>query len=158
MLGRLGQKEGWFEWIVSPPQDADEGYTWYLDGSLLEGTHIDYRATGFGIVVVSPCRDLVAYGLGVPPCWCSTAAAAETLALHMALSEAAFTPCIRTDCQSLLTVASDGTASATAASNAILRGCRRPRVILRRIIRTVSAAAVPTVIAIKLAPFTPSVF
>ena len=113
--------EGWIKWLVAPSSDCNVQHTWYLDGSLHDGCWTEYRAAGFGIVVVAPDASLVAYGLGVPPSWCNTAAAAETWALHTALSQSAFPPQLRTDCQSLLTIASEGTAQATGASRPLAR-------------------------------------
>ena len=57
----------------------------------------------------------------LPPSWCTTAAAAEVWGLHKAVAQAAFTHLLRTDCQSLLTTAAAGTASATAASRPLAR-------------------------------------
>ena len=53
----------WFTWHLAPPEEAGP-CTWYLDGSLLDGGWADFRAAGFGIVVVSNTRELVAYGSG----------------------------------------------------------------------------------------------
>ena len=86
-----------------------------------DGDWIDYRTTGFAIVVVAPGGDLVAYGYGAPPSWCTTAAAAEAWALHMALALTAFPPFLRTDCQSLLKTAAEGTAQAHEASRPLAR-------------------------------------
>ena len=79
--------EGEFKWIVGP-DDADPGLsnaTWYCDGSLLDGKWKPLRATGFGIALVTVEGDLLAYGLGWPPSWCATAAAAEVWALQIVL-------------------------------------------------------------------------
>ena len=113
--------EGWFKWLVAPGPDCDELFTWYIDGSLHEGAWVEYRAVGFGIVVVAPDRSLAAYGLGVPPCWCRTAAAAEAWALHVALKETAFPPKLRTDCQCLLTTAREGAMQATGPARPLAR-------------------------------------
>jgi hypothetical protein len=72
-------------------------------------------------VVVAPGRSLAAYGLGVPPGWCRTAAAAEAWALHVALMQSAFPPKLRTDCMSLLTTARGGAAQATEARRPLAR-------------------------------------
>ena len=115
-------REEWFEWMVCPPEHEDAAnFTWYLDGSLLDGGWVDYRATGFGIVVVDPDGALVGYGSGCPPTWCATAAAAETWALATALTLTAFPPKIRTDCQSLLTIAEEGTNKALGADKPLAR-------------------------------------
>ena len=112
---------GWFRWMVAPGPDSDERLTWYLDGSMHDGNYTEYRAVGFGIVVVAPDRSLSAYGHGVPPSWCKTAAAAEAWALHIALAESAFPPKLRTDCQSLLTTAREGAAQATGPDRPLAR-------------------------------------
>jgi hypothetical protein len=113
--------EGWFKWLLAPSSECNEMHTWYLDGSLQDGCWTEYRAAGFGIVVVAPDASLAAYGMGVPPSWCNTAAAAETWALHTALTQSPFPPQLRTDCQSLLTIAREGTAQATGASRPLAR-------------------------------------
>ena len=92
-----------------------------MDGSLQDGAWSDFRATGFGIVVVSETEELVAYGHGCPPQWCRTAAAAEGWALLMALSLNPFPPNMRTDCLGLLQIAEGGIARATAADRPMAR-------------------------------------
>jgi len=72
-------------------------------------------------VVVAPDGSLLGYGKGCPPSWCATAAAAETWALAKALSFNAFPPLLRTDCQSLLTIAEEGTQKALAANKPLAR-------------------------------------
>ena len=109
--------EGWFNWLVAPGPDCNELFTWYLDGSMHDGSWEEFRATGFGIVVVAPDHSLAAYGLGVPPSWCRTAAAAEAWALHIALLELLFAPKLRTDCQCLLTTHRQGAVQATGPKN-----------------------------------------
>ena len=122
-------REGWFKWLVAPGPESDELCTWYLDGSMHDGDWVDYRAAGFGIVVVAPDRSLLAYGLGVPPGWCKTAAAAEAWALHIALLESAFPPKLRTDCLSLLSTAQEGATQATGPAKPLacssVRACMR---------------------------------
>ena len=113
--------EGWFKWLVAPGPECDESFTWYFDGSMHDGDWAEYRAVGFGIVVVAPNRSLVAYGLGVPPSWCKSAAAAEAWALHVALRENPFLPKLRTDCQSLLATAREGAAQATGPARPLAR-------------------------------------
>ena len=54
----------------------------YCDGSLLDDNWRAISCIGFGIVVTSGHGDLLAYGLGWPPSWCDTAAAAEAWAAH----------------------------------------------------------------------------
>ena len=113
--------EGWFKWLVAPGPECDDLCTWYLDGSMHDGTWTEYRAVGFGVVVVAPDRSLAAYGHGVPPSWCKTAAAAEAWALHIALNESAFPPKLRTDCQCLLSTARAGVAQATGPDRPLAR-------------------------------------
>jgi hypothetical protein len=73
--------EGQFRWIVSPHAHHElDGAVWYFDGSMLMGKWRPLRVTGFGIAVVTPGGSLFGYGLGWPPSWCSTAAAAEAWA------------------------------------------------------------------------------
>ena len=94
---------------------------WYCDGSMLNGRWEPLRFTGFGIAVVSDTGDLLAYGLGWPPSWCDTAAAAEAWALQVVLTLCPFPPQTRTDCMALLTTAKFGTASATHHSKPLAR-------------------------------------
>ena len=117
------RREEWFEWLLCPPLANEESnqFIWYLDGSLLDGEWIDYKATGFGIVVVSPGGTLVGYGRGCPPEWCATAAAAETWALAMALMLADVPPRLRTDCRSLLVIAEEGHPKAPGADKPLAR-------------------------------------
>jgi hypothetical protein len=92
-----------------------------MDGSMFEGAWEDFRAIGFALVLVTGCGDLAAYGFGVPPSWCRTAAAAEAWALYEALAQEPFAPRLRTDCQSLLATAREGEVQAIAASRPLAR-------------------------------------
>ena len=104
-----------------PPENTVDGESvWYIDASMLDGKWTDYRATRFGIVVASD-GGLLGYERGCPPSWCTTAAAAETWALAKAVHLTAFPPQIRTDCQSLLTIAGEGTQRALAADKPLAR-------------------------------------
>ena len=126
-LPALPRREEWFEWLRDPTLDVDSNpieMTWYLDGSLLDGEWVDFRATGFGIVVAAQDGSIVGYGRGCPPSWCSTAAAAETWALATALQLSAFPPQLRTDCQALLAVAEGGMQKATGADKHLARAWR----------------------------------
>ena len=111
-----------FSWIVAPAESEDAHlHVWYLDGSMLDGDWVDLRAVGFAIVVVSQGGDLVAYGRGSPPSWCTTAAAAEAWALSVALQLCPFPPDLRTDCLSLLRTAEGGLSKAVAANRPLAR-------------------------------------
>ena len=70
---------------------------------------------------VSVVGDLVAYGHGVPPHWCTSAAAAEMWALFKVLGMSPVAPKMRTDSRSLLSNAEGGVASATAAYRPLAR-------------------------------------
>ena len=111
----------WFEWLLPPPGDDQVGdYVWYMDGSLLHSKWDLFRSTGFGIVVTAGLG-LVAYGRGVPPVWCTTAAAAEAWALRCVLASNVAPPRMRTYCQSLLHIAAGGLESATLARRPLAR-------------------------------------
>ena len=64
---------------------------------------------------------LLAYGLGWPPTWCTTAATAEAWALQVVLQQCPFPPQMRTDCMSLLSTARAGTAKTTHHSRLLAR-------------------------------------
>ena len=96
------------------------GATWYFDGSMLHGKWVQYRTTGFAIVVVHE-GSLLGYGLGTPPHWCKTAAAAEAWALATVIRHSPIVPAMRTDCLSLLRTAENGTLSATQAGRQLAR-------------------------------------
>ena len=120
---RQQHQHGEFRWLKRPNDDDPEltGATWYCDGSLLNGRWKELRVTGFGIVVATRAGRLLGYGLGWPPSWCSTAAAAEAWALQTVISVCPFPPDMRTDCESLLKTASAGTQHATKASRPLAR-------------------------------------
>jgi hypothetical protein len=71
--------------------------------------------------VVSCNGDLLAYGMGWPPEWCETAAAAEAWALLAVLRQCPFPPMTKTDCMSLLSTAVAGSARATHHSRPLAR-------------------------------------
>jgi len=116
-------REQWFQWLVEPDYNDERlvSAVWYCDGSLLHGKWLQYRSTGFGIVVATSDGDLLGYGHGAPPHWCSTAAAVETWAIQTILSVCPFPPQMRTDCQSILKIAAEGSAKATHASRQLAR-------------------------------------
>ena len=86
---------------------------WFRFCKLPAGQTNPFRCTGFGIVVTSAQGELLAYGLGWPPSWCDTAAAAEAWALQFVVCSCPFLPDIRTDCQALISTAASGTKEAT---------------------------------------------
>ena len=117
------RQDGTFEWIRAPQAEGqvlDEA-TWYMDGSMLLGKWSQFRTTGFGLAVVSKDGDLLAFGLGQPPSWCTTAAAAEAWVLLLVLNMTVQPPNMRTDCLSLITTAQAGVESATAAHRPLAR-------------------------------------
>ena len=95
--------------------------TWYIDGSMFHRDIAEWRATGYSVVVHSRSQGLLAFGGGVPPPWCNTAAAAEAWALLMAISHSVALPRIITDCKGLLDTAEAGFAAATAPSRVLAR-------------------------------------
>ena len=99
-------QRGQLRWLMPlrPDQRFDDA-VWYRDGSMLNGRWKALRATGFGIAVVSKQGDLLAYGLGCPPSWCSTAAAAEVWAVQVILTLCPFAPQMHTDCMAIITIA-----------------------------------------------------
>ena len=139
------QPDGAFTWLVPPPDlDAQEqDLTWYCDGSLVDGKWPAIRCSGFGVAAVSNLGDLVAYGLGWPPSWCDTAAAAEAWALLEVLTQCPFVPHIRTDCLALLTTAKAGTAGATHHNRPLARiWCRIAHVLDGDVAELVSSGKV----------------
>jgi hypothetical protein len=120
-------QHGTFQWLDQPSDDDPRlvDATWYCDGSLLDGKWKALRCAGFGIVVVSATGDLLGYGLGWPPSWCTTAAAAEAWALQFVVDYCPFVPAIRTDCQALVTTAASGTPSATHHTRPLARVWKR---------------------------------
>ena len=119
---RIHDQSGAFRWLVSPHGHAslDEA-VWYFDGSMLFGKWRPLRVTGYGIAVVATDGSLLGYGLGWPPSWCATAAAAEAWALSIVLTQVPFPPQLRTDCMSLLHTAREGTRRATHHSRPLAR-------------------------------------
>ena len=120
---RQWHQEGQFRWLREPDWNGHDMHNaiWYCDGSLLNGRWKDLRATGFGIVIATVEGRLLGYGLGWPPSWCNTAAAAEAWALQTVISLCPFPPQMRTDCQTLLTMAAAGTQQATMANRPLAR-------------------------------------
>ena len=118
----LQPTEGEFRWLADPHNHPECGSaTWYFDGSMLLGKWKPLRCTGFGTAVVTPTGTLLGYGLGWPPSWCTTAAAAEAWALGVVLTQCPFPPQMRTDCMALLHTAKLGTAKAVHHSRPLAR-------------------------------------
>eukprot|EP00973_Karenia_brevis_P009457 1276582-Karenia_brevis.AAC.1 len=88
---------------------------------MLNGRWRALRVTGVGIAVASECGMLIGYGLGWPPTYVSTAAAAEAWALSTVLQLVPFPPSMRTDCLALLATARGGTSRATHHSKPLAR-------------------------------------
>ena len=88
---------------------------------MLLGKWRPLRVTGYGIAVVAADGSLLGYGLGWPPSWCTTAAAAEAWALSIVLTQVPFPPQLRTDCLALLHTARAGTRRATHHSRPLAR-------------------------------------
>ena len=93
---------GWFRWVVGGPELADDGSTWYIDGSFIDGPSPFTGRAGFAIVIVAPSGALQACGLGAPPTWVTNSAAAEAWALVTTLRSSPFPPRITTDCLGLI--------------------------------------------------------
>ena len=114
--------EGIFQWLTDPTASSlvDEA-TWYFDGSMLNGRWKALRLTGFGVAVVAKTGVLIGHGMGWPPTWVTTAAAAEAWALSVVLQLVPFPPPMRTDCLALLQTAKEGNARATHHSKPLAR-------------------------------------
>ena len=54
-----------FTWLRAPPDDLPSDATWFVDGSLFDAICGATRRTGFGVAIVTPSGDLVAWGCGV---------------------------------------------------------------------------------------------
>jgi hypothetical protein len=112
-----------FEWMHGCSDHVSPDATWYIDGSLFDGTRSfsSGRAVGFGVVVVSSQNDLLAYGRGVPPCWVKDAAGAEAWAFAAILRMCPELPSTMTDCYNVLRAISDGRGKMMAASSPLAR-------------------------------------
>ena len=124
---KMHDVRGSFSWLTRPDENDPgmEAAVWYFDGSMLDGKWQALRATGFGIVVVSVSGDLMGFGRGTPPHWCTTAAAAEAWALQEVLAQCPFPPQMRTDCQALLATVTGGVQRATGADKQLARIWRK---------------------------------
>ncbi|CAK0861050.1 unnamed protein product, partial [Prorocentrum cordatum] len=99
----VAQEELAARWFPAPPDETRADLSWHADGSMRFGPLWELWRTGCGIVVVSGCGDLVAYGCAVPP----------PPAVALVLSITVAPPSIRTDCRAILTTAAAGTLQAT---------------------------------------------
>jgi len=113
---------GKFKWIVDPTirPHAHEG-VWYFDGSMLHGRWRELRVTGMAVVVATPHGQLLGYGVGRPPTWVQTAAAAEAWALATLLRMCPSPPPLRTDCLALVLTSRGGLSAATHHSRPLAR-------------------------------------
>ena len=93
-----------------------EDITWYTDGSSSDPRCPAISAFGFGIVVVADDGELVAFGYGTPPDFVDSPALAEAYALFTAIDACPTAPRVVTDSLSLITIAEQGVARATAGS------------------------------------------
>ena len=87
----------------------------------MHGKWAAFRSTGFGIAVISKDGAVLGIGIGVPPSWVTTAAAAEAWALKTVLELSPFIPLMCTDCFGLLQTADQGTERATASNRVLAR-------------------------------------
>jgi len=115
--------EGSFEWLITPPLDstACDDAMWYFDGSMLHGKWKAFRSTGFGIAVISKDGGVLGIGMGSPPSWVATAAAAEAWALKTVVEMSPCIPLMCTDCLGLLQTADQGTQMAVASNRVLAR-------------------------------------
>ena len=90
-----------FTWILQPGS-ADHACTWYLDGSVYDGTRGITRRAGFGVVVVNGSGQLIGVGNGTPPRWVDDSAGAELWALYQTVVKSPLLPRIVTDCLGVL--------------------------------------------------------
>jgi len=113
--------EGWIKWIKPPPQDGYTEWTYYIDGSLIDGPSKRFSRAGFAVAIVDASDDLVAFALGVPPAWVRSAPAAEAWALLKVFGSCPSPPKVVTDCYNLITGLIAGRAEATGAKRPLAR-------------------------------------
>jgi hypothetical protein len=110
-----------FRWLLSPPEDFDTSWIWYIDGSFVGRGLPGAGRTGFSIVVVQYDGTLVAYGNGHPPNWIRDASGSEAWALFIAIRTCNYFPIVVTDCYNLLTFYEAGLASSGASHRPLAR-------------------------------------
>ena len=108
-------------WGVKPPDDLPMEVTWYIDGSRMNPRRKQLATCGFALAAVTRDGDLCAWGWGVPPAWCDSAAAAEAWALCTVLRISPGHTKIVTDCLGLVETASNGTAAAVTSRKHLAR-------------------------------------
>ena len=102
-------------WRTDPPDVTRTDVTLVIDGSLFDREHSPYHAAGGAIVVINSDGDLLGWAEIRMPTKTRTAAAAECVALQIALALFAALPNVLTDCLSLLVTLRGGFNRAVAA-------------------------------------------
>ena len=102
-----------FQWGLEPSDDLPCDVTWFIDGSRLNPRRKLLATCGFAVAAVARNGDLCAWGWGVPPKWCDSAAAAEAWALSTVLRISPSPHKIITDCLGLKDTAALGVHAAT---------------------------------------------
>jgi hypothetical protein len=111
-----------FTWLVQPPDDVDPiGWTWFIDGSLMDEARVFARRAGFAIVVVDEKGSLVGCGRGRPPQWLTTAAGAEAWAFWTVVRLNPFLPRVVTDCLEVLQTLAGGRSEALVGTRRLAR-------------------------------------
>jgi len=108
--------QGWFRWLLEPPECLPDDVRWYVDGSMIDNFCRPMIRTGFGIAVVSAEGQLLAYAFGSPPAWAQTANAAEAWAFYQVCRQNARPPITITDCLSVPDTLLRGREAATASN------------------------------------------
>jgi hypothetical protein len=112
-----------FQWLFGDTCCIDHDATWFIDGSLFDGTRYlgIGHAVGFGVVVLDRRNSLVAYGRGVPPAWVKDAAGAEAWAFTAILRLGPAVPRTVTDCLNVVSAVIGGRGRATSAKSPLAR-------------------------------------
>ena len=103
-------------WRSEVPDLTRSDLVFYTDGSFLHSRYREFSTAGCAVVIVSSDGVLVGVVEARLPSRVGTASEAEARALLLAVTRCPFMPFVITDCQSLLTTAQGGLASATAAN------------------------------------------